>query len=199
MVGKKNNIEEKEKAKQQLTDYLTKRKFRKTPERYAILDMIYTIKGHFSIETLYTMMEDVAKFRVSRATIYNTLILLLDAHLVIKHQFGSSTQFEKCYNQGIHHHMICTQCGKVTEFQDEQLQAAVVGTKLPRFKQINYSLYIYGLCSKCQWKLSRMLAANKRAQEKVEEKETNKKAKGKKTKGKKAEGKPSIVRSPKAK
>lgn len=152
MVEKTCNMEVREKVKQLFTEYLTKRKHRKTPERYAILDMIYSINGHFNIESLYTMMEETAKFRVSRATLYNTLILLLDAHLVVKHQFGSTSQYEKCFNQGTHHHMICTRCGKVTEFQNEQLQADIEGMKLPRFRQTHYSLYVYGLCRKCQRK-----------------------------------------------
>ena len=149
MVTKTSNTDVREKVKQLFTEYLTKRKHRKTPERYAILDMIYTIEGHFNIESL--------KFRVSRATLYNTLILLLDARLVVKHQFGTTSQYEKCFNQETHHHMICTQCGKVTEFQNDQLQADIEGTKLARFRQTHYSLYIYGLCSKCQWQLNRKL------------------------------------------
>ena len=151
-----------EKVKQLFTEYLTKRKHRKTPERYAILDMIYTIDGHFNIESLYTLMEETARFRVSRATLYNTLILLLDARLVIKHQFGTTAQYEKCFNQETHHHMVCTQCGKVTEFHNEQLQADIEGTKLPRFKQTHYSLYVYGLCSKCLWKLNMKLSRLKK-------------------------------------
>ena len=151
-----------EKVKQLFTEYLTKRKHRKTPERYEILDMIYTIDGHFNIESLYTLMEETARFRVSRATLYNTLILLLDARLVIKHQFGTTSQYEKCFNQETHHHMVCTQCGKVTEFHNEQLQADIEGTKLPRFKQTHYSLYVYGLCSKCQWKLNMKLSRLKK-------------------------------------
>jgi Fur family ferric uptake transcriptional regulator len=157
MAGKADNTELREKVKQMFTEYLTKRKLRKTPERYAILDMIYTLDEHFNIESLYTMMEETARFRVSRATLYNTLILLLDAHLVVKHQFGTMSQYEKCFNQETHHHMVCTQCGKVTEFHNEQLQADIEGTKLLRFKQTHYSLYVYGLCSKCQWRLSQKL------------------------------------------
>ena len=80
-----------ETVKQMLTDYLQKNGHRKTPERYAILDTIYSIKGHFDIDMLYNYMENEGHFRVSRATLYNTIILLVDANLVIKHQFGSSS------------------------------------------------------------------------------------------------------------
>lgn len=141
----------KETVKQLLTEYLQKNGHRKTPERYAILDMIYSIKGHFDIDTLYHSMEDEGNFRVSRATLYNTIILLMEANLIIKHQFGSSSQYERAYRNGTHHHMICTVCGKVTEFEDEKLKQAIVETKLKKFTASHYSLYIYGLCSKCSW------------------------------------------------
>ena len=139
----------KETVKQILTDYLQKNGHRKTPERYAILDTIYSIQGHFDIDTLYHFMEDEGNFRVSRATLYNTIILLMDANLVIRHQFGSSSQYERAYKNGTHHHMICTECGIVTEFEDEKLKQAIVETKLKRFTTTHYSLYIYGMCSKC--------------------------------------------------
>ena len=139
----------KETVKQMLTEYLQKNGHRKTPERYAILDTIYSIKGHFDIDMLYKYMETDAEFRVSRATLYNTIILLVDANLVIKHQFGSSSQYERAYKNETHHHVICTECGTVTEFQDEGLKQAIGETKLKSFTATHYSLYIYGVCSKC--------------------------------------------------
>lgn len=141
----------KEKARQILTDYLQESGHRKTPERYAILDTIYSLEGHFDIDTLYKHMSEEGRFRVSRATLYNTITLLVDANLVIKHQFGNSSQYERAYNNGAHHHMICTECGKVAEFQDESLRQAIAEAKLKRFHPSHYSLYIYGMCSRCAW------------------------------------------------
>lgn len=148
-----NSMEEniKDTVRQILTEYLQANGHRKTPERYAILDMIYSITGHFGIDELYHYMETEGEFRVSRATLYNTIILLIDANLVIKHQFGTSSQYERAYRNQTHHHMICTECGKVTEFQDENLKLAVSNTNLKKFSASHYSLYIYGVCSKCIW------------------------------------------------
>lgn len=143
----KENI--KETVKQIFTEYLTANGHRKTSERYAILDAIYSIKGHFDMETLHNQLLNEEQFRVSRATLYNTIELLLDAKLVIKHQFGNSSQYERCYKMGIHHHLICTECGQVSELQDDNLQYAITNSPMKRFQMSHYSLYIYGTCRKC--------------------------------------------------
>ncbi|WP_321479553.1 transcriptional repressor [uncultured Bacteroides sp.] len=152
----------KDTVRQIFTEYLNANGHRKTPERYAILDTIYSIEGHFDIESLYSQMMDQENFRVSRATLYNTIILLIDAHLVIKHQFGNSSQYEKSYNRDTHHHLICTQCGKVTELKSDILQGAIESTKFSRFQLSHYSLYIYGLCSKCSRANKRKKTSNKK-------------------------------------
>ena len=136
-------------VKQMLTEYLEANGHRKTPERFAILNMIYSIKGHFGIDELYHFMENEGEFRVSRATLYNTIILLVDANLGIKHQFGNSSQYERAYKNETHHHMICTTCGKVTEFKDEALKQVIAATNLNKFTASHYSRYIYGQCNKC--------------------------------------------------
>lgn len=143
-----NNL--KETVKQIFTEYLRVNGHRKTSERYAILDAIYSIKGHFNIETLHALLLNEEKFRVSRATLYNTIELLLDAKLVIRHQFGTSSQYERSYKMDTHHHLICTVCGKVTEFQNEHLQQDISALPMKRFQMSHYSLYIYGTCAKCQ-------------------------------------------------
>ncbi len=139
----------KESVRQILTEYLESHGHRKTPERFAVLDAIYSIKGHFGIDELYHQMTDQERFRVSRATLYNTIILLIDAKLVIKHQFGNTSQYEKSYNMETHHHLICTECGKVSEVHEERLQKLIGETRFPKFQMSHYSLYIYGICNKC--------------------------------------------------
>ena len=154
----KQNV--KETLKQIFIEYLNVNSHRKTPERFAILDTIYSIDGHFGIDMLYSKMMNQENFRVSRATLYNTIILLIDAKLIIKHQFGNSSQYEKSFNIETHHHLICTECGKVTEFHDETLKKAIARAKQSKFQMSHYFLYIYGICSRCSWAKKRKKQIN---------------------------------------
>ncbi len=130
------------------TEYLKKHQHRKTPERYAILERICQHEGHFDADLLYQSMQ--SDYRVSLATIYNTLELLLSCRLIIKHQFGGQlAQYEKAFGNNTHHHLVCTNCGKVKEFSDKQMRTSIQNKKFAHFQSTHYSLYVYGLCSKC--------------------------------------------------
>jgi Fur family ferric uptake transcriptional regulator len=138
-----------ESIRELFTEYLKKRKHRKTPERYAILEKIYSYEGHFNADILFNLM--TTEYRVSLATIYNTLDLLIDCKLIIKHQLGGQfAQYEKTFGNSTHHHLICTNCGKVKEFSDNQLRLSIQNRKFAHFQTSHYSLYMYGLCQKCK-------------------------------------------------
>ena len=138
-----------ESIRELFTEYLKQHKHRKTPERYAILEKIYSYEGHFNADILYNMMK--SEYRVSLATVYNTLDLLLECKLIIKHQLGGQfAQYEKAFGNNTHHHLICTNCGKVKEFTDKQLRIAIQNRKFAHFQMSHYSLYLYGLCQNCK-------------------------------------------------
>lgn len=153
MVDEKNKIP----VKNKFTLYLKNRGLRKTPERFAILDRVFSLNSHFDIETLYSMLEEDS-YHVSRATIYNTIELLIDCGLVRRHSFDSKhTKYEKVVTASPnHHHLICTECGKIKEVKDNDFFAYMNAKKYNAFTTSYYQLYVYGICNNCLRKKKRL-------------------------------------------
>ena len=139
------------------TEYLEKKDLRKTSERYSILEEIYAFNGHFDVEALYVQMKN-QDIRVSRATVYNTLDLLVECGLVSKHQFGQNQAlYEKSHGSRQHDHLICTDCQKVIEFCDPRIQN-IQNTveEILHFNVMHHSLILYASCTKqnCENKIA---------------------------------------------
>lgn len=144
-------------ARVALTAYLKAKKMRRTPERYAILEKIFSTDAHFYVDDLHKNME-AEGYHVSLSTVYATIQLFVDAGLVRRHQFGNQpAQYERV-PQGInesHHHLVCNHCGKIRAVKDQAVIDMIGNLRYPTFKTEFFSLYVYGTCSRCQKKLKK--------------------------------------------
>jgi Fur family ferric uptake transcriptional regulator len=141
-------VEVKDTVRKLFSDYLEKHAQRKTPERFAILEEVYSINDHFDVDGLYSRLKE-KKYPVSRATVYNTLELLLECDLVTRHQFGKNLAlYEKSYAYKQHDHLICQDCDHVFEFCDPRIQQiqTMMG-QLLSFDISHHSLNLYGHCN----------------------------------------------------
>ena len=129
--------------------FLKNRGQRQTPERFAILEEIYATPDHVDADELYLRLKQEGT-RVSRATVYNTLELLMACDLVVRHQFGESqARYERAHSYWQHDHLICMDCNELFEFCDPRLQSVQeMVAEIYDFEISRHSLNMYGRCQR---------------------------------------------------
>ncbi len=134
-------------VKEIFRSYLKEHNQRQTSERFLVLEEIYRSDGHFDADDIFFNMKD-SDARVSRATVYNTLDLLVEAGLVQRHQFGKNQyHYERSYAYQQHDHIICSECGAVMEFCDPRIQEIkTMMEKMHKFNISGHSLHFFGTC-----------------------------------------------------
>ncbi len=141
-----------EAAKEKLTAYLTETKKSKTIARYNVLQAVYEQESCFTAEQLYQQMN--GKERVCYATIYNTLLILLECNLIVKYRLDNdmSQYYKVASATDYHHFLVCSECGAMRKFTDVRLQNTIRGKIFKGFKAQKHTLAIYGLCTACSRK-----------------------------------------------
>jgi Fur family ferric uptake transcriptional regulator len=132
-----------------LRDHLAKHGLKVTKQREVILDAFLGME-HVTAEQLYRMLGR-HRPHIGLATIYRTLNLLCDSGIAQERHFGSQTHYDNVVNKRHHDHMICTQCGTITEFENcdiERLQEQVAAKH--GFTITTHKLELYGLCRHCR-------------------------------------------------
>ena len=131
------------------TQFMSQHKLRRTPERFAILEKVFDMSTHFSIDALHSQLDD-SGYHVSRATVYNTIELLTRCGLVRRHTFAAqSPQYEKISGLTKHYHLVCSRCGKVKEIKDAEIDQILGTRRFGKFHPAYIDLNVYGLCATC--------------------------------------------------
>ncbi len=114
-----------------------------------MLDAIYEVRGHIDADALHLRLQQ-QKHSISRATVYNTLSLLLECDLVVRHQFGNSqAKYESSYLFRQHDHLICLDCQEIMEFCDPRIQnIQEMVADVYAFEIKRHALNLYGHCQR---------------------------------------------------
>ena len=139
------------KAKPQFINFLKQQAFRWTPEREKVLQEAFSTEGHFEADELSYRLRKKGS-RVSKATVYRTLPLLVKAGLIKEVIHGEKHHhYEHIHDEQHHDHLICLKCGKIIEFHDASLREIEEKVcKENHFRPQEILLEIFGYCQKCQ-------------------------------------------------
>lgn len=142
---------------QLLSDFkvlLKKNNLKFTIQREVILETLYNSDEHLTPEALHHLIQDKQPdLKTGIATVYRTLALLEESNVVTSLSFGAQGKKYELGAKEHHDHLICTECGKITEFVDEEIERRQHSiTDELGFKMEDHSMQIYGICSECQTK-----------------------------------------------
>ena len=139
-----------------LQDHMAKKGLRSTDQRRLIVETFFSAPNHVSIEELLATVR-AQDPRVGYATVYRTLKLLAECGVAFERRFGDGlTRYELADDTSHHDHLICVDCGSITEFEEPRIEeiqeevAAKAGFLLRSHKH-----EMYGVCPDCQNKQQR--------------------------------------------
>lgn len=131
--------------------YLREQGLPVTHQREAVSEVVFTSTEHLSVDDIERRLRERGD-RIGKATIYRTLDLLVRSRLVEEHDFGEGfKRYEhRLSRQPVHEHLICLECGKVTEFQSAEIRGVEARVQVEHgFLPARHRLEIYGLCRAC--------------------------------------------------
>lgn len=123
-----------------------------TIQREVILEMLYNSDEHLTPEALHHLIQEKhPELNTGIATVYRTLSLLEDSDMVTSLSFGAQGKKYELGAKDHHDHLICTECGTITEFVDDAIEIRQQEiAKALGFKMKEHSMQIYGICKQCQ-------------------------------------------------
>lgn len=136
-------------GQQQLRGFLHEKGLRYSTERFAILDTIHSMEGLFSPDGLFAAVSERQNLRLSRSTVYNNLHVFESVGLVQRVLLEGNVRYDKGWHGDCCTRLVCRQCLKTWDCHDERLNRQVPEMKMKRFRMEGFTLYVYGLCSRC--------------------------------------------------
>ena len=124
------------------------------PERYKILEQVLAFPKQFAVEDLEQAMASNA-FVVSKATIYNTIDLLVTAGILRRLSVGAGPTLYERVEAVSYIHLMCEHCKKVKLVKDLNFMAYMNARKFAAFTTSYYNLTIYGVCNDCARRIKR--------------------------------------------
>jgi Fur family ferric uptake transcriptional regulator len=123
-----------------------------TIQREVILETLYNSDEHLTPEALHHLIQEkYPELKTGIATVYRTLALLEESNIVTSLSFGAQGKKYELGAKEHHDHLICTECGTITEFVDDEIEKRQHHiTDELGFKMKDHSMQIYGICKNCQ-------------------------------------------------
>ncbi len=123
-----------------------------TIQREVILETLYNSDEHLTPEALHQLIQKQhPELKTGIATVYRTLSRLEDSEIVTSLSFGAQGKKYELGAKDHHDHMICTECGNITEFVDKAIEERQhkIADEFG-FEMKDHSMQIYGICKNCQ-------------------------------------------------
>lgn len=127
---------------------------RRTPERSMILECALEFRKQFTVEDLVEAMSH-SNFIVSQSTVYNTVVLLVEAGVLRQFSVDNRSHYERVDDVSFIH-LNCEHCGKVKLVKDTNFMAYMNARKFMAFTTSYYNLTVYGVCNDCARKIKQL-------------------------------------------
>jgi Fur family ferric uptake transcriptional regulator len=135
----------------QLNAYMERKGLRSTSQRRLVSDIFFRTSGHHSIDDVLAMVR-AKDPKVGYATVYRTMKLLVECGLANERHFGETvTRFEIALHDHHHDHLICVDCKRIVEFEDDDIEE--LQRKLAErqgFSLLSHKHELYGICADCR-------------------------------------------------
>ncbi len=135
----------------ELTAYMERKGLRSTSQRRLVSEVFFSAEGHYSIDEVLAMAR-AKDPKVGYATVYRTMKLLVACGLANERQFGDTvTRFEIARHDSHHDHLICIECKRIVEFEDDEIEAQQEAlAKRYGFRLVSHKHELYGVCPACR-------------------------------------------------